>query len=348
MAKGSSSGDRPRRPTLQDVADRVGTSKMTISRYLRDPQQVAEATREQIAAVMAELGYIPSRVPDMLANAKSRAIGVLLPSMSNQVFASVVRGIESITQPAGYHCLYAHYGYDALREEEQIRQLLSFHIDGLILSETVHTDTTLRMLDVAGIPVVEVMELPARPIDQAVGMDHEAAATAMVNAMLTCGKRHIAYLAARLDRRTLLREAGYRAAMTAAGLVPCVIASEASSSFSLGGELLQQARQALSDLDGVFCTNDDIAAGALLAAQAHGLRVPEDLAVAGSNALDIGRALSPQLASIVTPREQIGRLAAERLLARINGEHFATPVIDAGFTLFHGGSLGTASQQENT
>ncbi|MBE9609995.1 gluconate operon transcriptional repressor GntR [Chitinilyticum piscinae] len=331
--------DKPRRPTLQDVADRVGTSKMTISRYLRDPQQVAEATRAQIAGVMAELGYIPSRVPDMLANAKSRAIGVLLPSISNQVFASVVHGIERITQPAGYQCLYAHYGYSAQREEDQIRQLLSFHIDGLILCETVHTDATLRMLEVAAIPVVEVMELPAQPIDQAVGLDHTAAARAMVEAMLARGKRHIAYLAARLDRRTQLREAGYRAAMLAAGLTPCVVASEASSSFSLGSELLRQARVEHPQLDGVFCTNDDIAAGALLAAQAMGLTVPDDLAVAGCNALDIGRALAPPLASIVTPREAIGELAAQRLLARINGERFNSTVIDAGFTLFAGGSI---------
>ncbi|WP_348944232.1 substrate-binding domain-containing protein [Chitinibacter sp. FCG-7] len=331
--------DKHRRPSMQDVADLVGTSKMTISRYLRAPELVAPATATRIAEVMAQLGYIPSRVPEMLANDRSRAIGVLLPSMSNQVFAAVAQGIEEVTVPAGYHVLYGHYGYDAEREAEQIAQLLSFHIDGLILSESNHTERALKILGVAAIPVVEMMDLPASPIDQAVGLDHRAAAAAMVYAMLSRGKRQIVYLAARLDQRTRMRESGYRQAMDAAGLPSHVIHTNAASTFSLGGELLARAQLAVPQLDGVFCTNDDIAAGALLAAQAQGLRVPDDISIAGFNHLDIGLALQPQLASVITPRHAIGRSAAQRLIARINGETFTAPVQDLGFELFLGGSI---------
>lgn len=324
---------------MQDVADRVGTSKMTISRYLRSPELVAPATAARITQVMAELGYIPSRVPEMLANDRSRAIGVLLPSMSNQVFSAVAQGIEEITFPAGYHILYGHYGYDMLREEQQIEQLLSFHIDGLLLSESQHTERTLKMLEVANIPVVEMMELPARPIDQAVGLDHAAAAYAMVEAMIARGRRHIVYLAARLDYRTQLREQGYRQAMTQANL-PCqIVQTNASSTFSLGAQLLTQAQRGVPEVDGLFCTNDDIAAGALLAAQAQGLQIPRDLSIAGVNHLDIGLALQPQLASIMTPRHEIGRQSAQRLIARINGEQIDQAVLDLGFELFLGGSL---------
>ncbi|QLG87764.1 substrate-binding domain-containing protein [Chitinibacter bivalviorum] len=331
--------EKTRRPTMQDVADLVGTSKMTISRYLRAPELVAPATAIRIAKVMSQLGYVPSRVPEMLANDRSRAIGVLLPSMSNQVFSAVAQGIEEITVPAGYHVLYGHYGYDAEREAQQVAQLLSFHIDGLMLSESQHTERTLKMLAAADIPVVEMMDLPASPIDQAVGLDHTAAAAAMVNTMIQRGKRHIVYLAARLDQRTQMREIGYRQAMNAAGLECKVIHTNVSSTFSLGGQLLAQAQQQIPQLDGIFCTNDDIAAGALLAAQAQGLRVPDDISIAGVNHLDIGLALQPQLASIVTPRHAIGRCAAERLIARINGEQFTNPVQDLGFELFLGGSI---------
>ena len=92
--------------------------------------------------------------------------------------------------------------------------------------------------------------------------------------------------------------------------------------------MLRQALEQAPDLDGVFCTNDDIAAGALLAAQAMQLAVPQRLAVAGFNALDIGDALHPVLASVVTPREAIGRLAAQRLLGRIHGQRYADAVVD--------------------
>jgi LacI family gluconate utilization system Gnt-I transcriptional repressor len=331
--------DKQRRPSMQDVADRVGTSKMTISRYLRAPELVAPATAARIAEVMAQLGYIPSRVPEMLANDRSRAIGVLLPSMSNQVFAAVAQGIEEVTLPAGYHVLYGHYGYDAEREAEQIEQLLSFHIDGLILGESIHTERALKILAVAAIPVVEIMDLPATPIDQAVGLDHTAAAAAMVNAILARGKRQIVYLAARLDHRTRMREIGYRQAMSAAGFSSHVIHTNAPSTFSLGGELFKQALAQVPRLDGVFCTNDDIAAGALLTAQALGLAVPHEISIAGFNHLDIGLALQPQLASVITPRYEIGRCAALRLMARISGETFISPIQDLGFELFFGGSL---------
>ena len=99
---------KPRRPTLQDVADRVGITKMTVSRYLKDPALVSAAVQEKIAVALDELGYIPNRAPDLLSNAKSKAIGVLLPSLTNQVFAEVIRGVEAITEPAGYQTMLAH------------------------------------------------------------------------------------------------------------------------------------------------------------------------------------------------------------------------------------------------
>mgnify|MGYP001572250937 CR=1 FL=1 len=331
--------NKPRRSSLQDVADMVGTSKMTISRYLRSPELVAAPTAQRIADAMQALGYIPNRVPSMLANSRSRAIGVLLPSMSNQVFSAVANGIAQVASSAGYHALYGHYGYDAAQEERQIEQLLSFHVDGLVLSESNHTERTRQMLARAAIPVVEIMDLPADPIDLAVGLDHAAAARAMVEMMLGRGRRQIVYLAARMDTRTGQREAGYRAALAAQGLTPHMVQTSAASCFTLGGELMRQALQENPQLDGVFCTNDDIAAGAMLTAQALGKHIPRDISIAGVNHLDIGLALTPQLASIITPRFDIGRIACERLIARINGETLIERSVDLGFELFLGGSL---------
>lgn len=331
---------RKRRPTLQDIADLTGVTKMTVSRYLRDPQAVAEGTRERIAAAVERLGYIPNRAPDILSNATSKAIGILIPSLSNQVFAALVRGIESVTRPAGYQTLLAHYGYSPQREEEQVASLLSYHVDGLILSDSQHTARTRKMIATAGIPVVETMDLPEQPIDMVVGMDHRAAARAMVTEMLRRGRRTPVYLGARLDVRTRLRMEGYYQAMEQAGLAGRHLLTEQSSSFTLGGELLEQALARYPDLDGLYCTNDDLAVGALLRCQARGIAVPRQIAIAGSNALDIGRAMSPQLASIVTPRKEIGCEAATLLLARLGGAPLTERRKDLGFSLFEGGSLG--------
>lgn len=102
---------KKKRPGLQDVADQVGVTKMTVSRYLRDPDRVSQALQAKIAAALDRLGYIPNRAPDILSNATSRAIGVLLPSLTNQVFAEVLRGIEQVTDANGYQTMLAHYGY---------------------------------------------------------------------------------------------------------------------------------------------------------------------------------------------------------------------------------------------
>ncbi|MGY4026925.1 substrate-binding domain-containing protein [Aeromonas rivuli] len=331
---------RKRRPTLQDIADLTGMTKMTVSRYLRDPQAVAEATRERIAAAVEQLGYIPNRAPDILSKATSRAIGILIPSLSNQVFSALVRGIESVTRPAGYQTLLAHYGYSPEREEEQVASLLSYHVDALILSDSLHTPRTRKMIATAGIPVVETMDLPEQPIDLVVGMDHRAAARAMVTEMLSRGRRRPIYLGARLDVRTRLRMEGYYQAMAEANLPGRHLLTERASSFTLGGELLEQALAEYPDLDGLYCTNDDLAVGALLRCQALGIAVPERLAIAGSNALDIGRAMSPSLASIITPREAMGREAATLLMARLAGNPMPQTRIDLGFTLYQGDSLG--------
>ncbi len=327
------------RTTLQDVADQVGVTKMTVSRYMRNPESVAEKTRVKIAAAIEEMGYIENRAPAMLSKSSSRAIGILLPSLSNQIFASFVQGIEIVTKANGYETLLAHFSYDELEEERKIASLLSYQVDGLILTESNHTQRTLQMIQNAGIPVVETMELPAQPIDMAVGLDHEDASYSAVKRMLDTGKRTIVYFGARLDTRTKLRMQGYDRAMTEAGLESRHVLTGEHSSYSLAHELLAQALEIYPDMDGVFCTNDDVAIGTILSAQQRGIQIPQQLAVVGYNALDIGQAISPKLTSVDTPRFEIGKKSAELLIARLKGEAQAEQVVDMGYEITAGESV---------
>ena len=301
---------KKKRPVLQDVADRVGVTKMTVSRFLRNPEQVSVALRGKIAAALDELGYIPNRAPDILSNATSRAIGVLLPSLTNQVFAEVLRGIESVTDAHGYQTMLAHYGYKPEMEQERLESMLSWNIDGLILTERTHTPRTLKMIEVAGIPVVELMDSKSPCLDIAVGFDNFEAARQMTTAIIARGHRHIAYLGARLDERTIIKQKGYEQAMLDADLVPYSVMVEQSSSYSSGIELIRQARRGY-----------------------------DDMAIAGFHGHDIGQVMEPRLASVLTPRERMGSIGAERLLARIRGESVTPKMLDLGFTLSPGGSI---------
>ncbi|QOR40837.1 gluconate operon transcriptional repressor GntR [Billgrantia diversa] len=330
---------KKKRPTLQDIADRVGATKMTVSRCLRDPTTVSEGLRERIFSVAEQVGYIPNRAPDLLSRATSHSIGLLVPSLTNQVFADVLVGIEEVTEPLGYHLMLSHYGYSQDLEERSLASLLSYNVDGVILSDSYHTARTCRMLETAGIPIVEIMDSLTPPLQQSIGFDNVRAAHDMVSEMIRRGRRRIAYLAVRLDSRTRQREQGYRQAMEEQGLVPLSLQRSQRSSYSVGAALLGEILAQHPDTDGIFCTNDDVAVGAYFECLRRGVKVPEQMAIAGFHGHDVGQVMTPRLASVVTPRQAIGRRAASELLRRIQGGALEEPVIDLGYTIEPGMTL---------
>lgn len=330
---------KKRRPTLQDIADRVGATKMTVSRCLRDPSTVSEGLGQRIFAVAEEVGYIPNRAPDLLSRSTSRSIGVLVPSLTNQVFADILVGIEANTEPVGYHLMLSHYGYSQELEERSLASLLSYNIDGVILSDSHHTPRSVRMLETAGIPTVEIMDSLTQPMHQAVGYDNVAAAFDMVDTMIRGGRRHVVYLAVRLDERTRQREKGYSRAMEAHGLEPRTLQRIQRSSYTVGASLMAEILAEHSDTDGIFCTNDDVAVGAYFECLRRGVDVPGRIAIAGFHGHDVGQVMSPKLASVVTPREAIGERASRELLARIQGEAMGQSVIDLGYRIELGETL---------
>ncbi|MBA2780846.1 substrate-binding domain-containing protein [Billgrantia kenyensis] len=330
---------KKKRPTLQDIADRVGATKMTVSRCLRDPATVSEGLRERIFDVAEQVGYIPNRAPDLLSRATSHSIGLLVPSLTNQVFADVLVGIEEVTEPLGYHLMLSHYGYSQELEERSLASLLSYNVDGVILSDSHHTRRTCRMLETAGIPTVEIMDSLTAPLHQAVGYDNVRAAYDMVSAMIDKGRRRVVYLAVRLDPRTLQREQGYRQAMQEHGLEPLTLQRSQRSSYTVGAALMSEILEEHPGVDGIFCTNDDVAVGAYFECVRRGVKVPEQLGIAGFHGHDVGQVMSPRLASVITPRQAIGERAARELLARIRGELPATHCIDLGYRIESGMTL---------
>ncbi len=331
--------NKTKRPSLQDIANHLGMTKMTISRYLRNPETVAPETRAKIANAIENFGYIPNRAPDMLFNAKSKSIGVLVPSFTNQVFADVIKGIEEINDKAGYHTMLGHYGYSSKKEEQRIESLLSYNVDGLILSENHHSARVKKMLSVANIPVVEIMDTSEIGFKQVIGFDNIAAAQAMVETMIMRGYKNIVYFAVRMDKRTLLKQQGYEQAMLRHQLKPIVISTDQHSSFSLAADLLHTTLQKHPDTNGIFCTNDDLAIGAIFECQRLGIKIPKQMAIAGFHGHDVGQAMVPQLATVITPRFEIGRIAAREILNQINGIPQQSAVINLGYQIHLGESI---------
>lgn len=331
---------RNHRISLQDIATLAGVTKMTVSRYLRSPKKVSKETGERIARIMEEINYVPNRAPGILLNAQSYTIGVLIPSFQNQLFADILAGIESVTSGHNYQTLIANYNYDRESEEESVINLLSYNIDGIILSEKFHTLRTVKFLRSAKIPIVELMDLQGERLDMEVGFDNRQAAFDMVTTMLDKRqRRRIIYLGSKDDIRDELRFHGYCDAMTGRGLEAHRINPRASSSINLGMQLMNEAFTLFPDTDGVFCTNDDIAMGALLLCFERGMVIPEQISIAGFHGLEMGKQMIPSLASVITPRFDIGRMAAQMLLDKLRNDDLNHNTVDLGYQIYHGNTL---------
>jgi LacI family gluconate utilization system Gnt-I transcriptional repressor len=322
------------RVTLSEIAERVGTSSITVSRVLNAPHLVSQELRQQIESVIAELGYMPNRAARALARARSDSVTVLIPSLSNTVFTQLLEGVRDVLHTAGYRTLIGDTRYSPEEEESLLRAYLEHSPDGILITGFDQTAATRELLQRSRVPVVHMMEL-ADGDTYSVGLNQFDAGWTITRHLLDRGYRKIGFLGAQLDPRVMERLAGYRAALRDAGFDHSVgeILDPIPSSIGLGATLLDRLLKQAPDTDALFCCNDDLALGVLFECQRRGIKVPEQLAVAGFNDLAAAACVHPALTTIATPRYEIGRVAASMLLQLMKGETPVPAKKDLGFSL---------------
>lgn len=322
------------RVTLAEIAAKVGTSAITVSRVLNTPQLVSEELRLQIETAIADLGYMPNRAARALASARSDSVAVLIPSLSNTVFTDLLAGVRDVLHKRGYRTLIGDTRYSVQEEESLLRAYLEHSPDGVLITGFGQSPLTKKLLESSRIPVVHMMDLDG-PANYAVGMKQFDAGVAMTRHLFERGYRRIGFLGAQLDPRVMERLAGYRAVLKEHGTsyVQGELLDETPSSIGLGVSLLDRLLKQAPDCDAVFCCNDDLALGVLFECQRRGIRVPEQLGVAGFNDLAASAWASPSLTTIATPRYAIGHAAASMLLQLMKHETPSPAKLDLGFSL---------------
>ena len=326
-------------PTLKEVAEAAGVSAITASRALNAPERVSAATRTRVLQAVERLGYVPNLVAGSLASARSRFIAVIVPSLANAVFIEVIQGLQETFEAQGYQILLGNTDYDLQREYQLIRTFFGWSCSALVTAGLRHNDACRALLESWDQPIMEVMEL-GEALDLNVGLDHRDAGRCMARHLLERGHRAIAYVGAGMaaDYRAGLRFEGHREVLAARGLaVPC-LDIDRPGGLDGGARGLALALANHPGITAIHFANDDLAAGALLHAQRRGLRVPEQIAIAGFNGLPLGRHVTPRLTTILSPRSTIGRLAAEEVLRRLAGKSVRRRQHDVGFTLLEGES----------
>jgi LacI family transcriptional regulator, gluconate utilization system Gnt-I transcriptional repressor len=321
--------------TLDEIAVAAGVSAITVSRALRKPEVVSAAVRERIRIVVEDMGYVPDPAASALASSRSDVIGVLIPSVTNNVFADVLRGIYSVLEAERFRLQLANSRYSTLEEERLLRIFLSQRPAGLIVSGIDQSEASRKLLFRADCPVVQIMETGPDPVDMMVGFSHYEGARAAVSHLVERGYRRIAFLGARMDPRTQRRLKGYESVLRAHEMLDerLVLCTPRASTVQLGCELFADLCARAPDVDAVFCNNDDLAVGVLFEAQRRRIAVPQSLGICGFNDLEIVAVTNPALTSVRTYREDMGRRAIQMVLASIAGEPVDEPVVDLGFKL---------------
>ncbi|MEM6595365.1 MAG: LacI family DNA-binding transcriptional regulator [Pseudomonadota bacterium] len=307
--------------TLRDVSEASGVSEMTVSRVLRNRGEVSDKTREKVLTAARELGYVPNKIAGALASNRVNLVGVIIPSLSNMVFPEVMMGISKVLEGTPLQPVVGVTYYEPEKEEEVIFEMLSWRPSGLIVAGLEHTDAARKMMENAGVPIVEIMDVDGDAIDACVGISHTRAGRETAKEILARGYRRIGLLGTKmpLDHRARKRFEGFTAVLEEAGLT---LADEeyysGGSALAKGREMTEAILERSRDLDFLYYSNDMIGAGGLLYCLEAGIDVPGDIGLAGFNGVELIDGLPKRLATMDSCRTEIGEKAATMVLASLD------------------------------
>jgi DNA-binding LacI/PurR family transcriptional regulator len=311
------------RVTLRDVAERAGVSMKTVSNVVRGYEHVSPIMRERVQAAVDELGYRPNRIGRNLATGRSDMLGLAFPDLRRPYFAELAHVFARVAEQRGYRLLLSETGGTEEGERAVLRDREAGIVDGLVMHPRALSPSVLdeqRM----GMPVVFLGEDPQPPNADQVAVDNLAAAEDAVAHLVAMGRRRIGFLGHETgapSQTSALRLEGYGAALSAAGivrdpslLIPREVGDARGAEAALDAALDRGLR-----VDALLCREDLAAIGALRALSRRGLRVPEDVAVVGWDAIDLGESTDPSLTSVAPDTHALVERALDLLLERLEG-----------------------------
>lgn len=316
------------RPTLRDVAEHVGVSQISVSRYFQDPTRLSAPLRERIERAVAALGYVPNLVAGGLASARSRAIGMVIPNISGPIFANMIQSFSDAVTAHGYQLLLASSYFSVDLEEHAVRGLLGWSPAALVLTSHFHSRGTEELIAQTQVPVIETWDYQPRRKPLQIGFVHQEAGRIAARHLIERGYRRIAFVQNSVagDASALERRDGYAEVMHEHGREPIVFAPTDAQPTHAGREALLALVSARYAADALIFANDNLAFGALLAAPRTGIRVPEQCAIVGFGDYPLAETLMPSLTTVRPPAREMGVAAAE-LIFELRGDNspvFAT------------------------
>lgn len=317
--------------TIHEIAELAKVSPATVSRVLSNSDYpVSKELQDRIRRIAKEVNYIPNMLGKQLKKNTSTTIAVIIPSISNPFYSSVVFGIEEVAREHNYTVITCNSLQDPALEEEYIRTIMEKQIKGLIISSISEDKTLLRQCMKLGLNVVAIDQFIEEDQVSQIKFDYQKGGYLATKHLLDLGHTRIAYLTSKLDRpsRKSIYQ-GYVSAMKESGFTPMMQESGSEDLYNpvhdfdtgkrLAGKLFRELKHGELPT-ALFACNDMMAFGVIHELTERGVKVPHDISVVGFDGIDFGMMIQPPLTSIKQPDYEMGKMACKLLFDKIQGE----------------------------
>lgn len=305
--------------TIYDVAREASVSMATVSRVVNNNPNVKPQTRKKVFEAIERLGYRPNAVARGLASKKTTTVGVVIPDISNAIFAEVARGIEDIANMYHYNIILCNADKKKDKEIRVINTLLEKQVDGLLFMGGAVTEDHIQAFKTSSVPIVLCATTDEGDNYPSVDIDHIGAAEDAVSTLIQNGHRHIAMISGTLQDASngFARFQGYKNALEKAG-IPFNedLVRIGNYRYESGLEVTHHFLETQDKPTAIFAANDEMAIGAIHAIQDKGLRVPEDISVISVDNVRMASMVRPLLSTVAQPMYDIGAVSM-RLLTKL-------------------------------
>jgi DNA-binding LacI/PurR family transcriptional regulator len=327
-----------RRASIKDIARLANVSHSTVSRALRGSSLISPQTITRIRQIAADSGYRPSAAARSLVTSRSATIGVVVTSIADPFAAEVVLGIEDAADQRDYSVILANSNAQPDREMRVVRAFEERRVDGIIVTSSRVGAVYAELLSQTHVPIVLLNNQHPSEFMHSVMIENLAASRRATQHLIDLGHKRIAYIGDRFGCQSdTERFSGYQSALEAANLpIQTEYIGYGNGSSEGGDSAMSELLSLQQPPTAVFCYNDMTALGALVEVRARGLRVPDDLSMAGFDDLPIIQYLDPPLTTVRQPMYQMGRMAMEILLELMEGKTRAHDTHVAGELMVRG------------
>jgi LacI family transcriptional regulator len=311
--------------TIYDIAEALNLSPATISRGLKEHPAIRKDTRKKILEKAKEMGYRQNFFASNLRRNRTNTIGVIVPRLNSYFMSTVIAGMEKIANQAGYNLIISQSMESLAKEVVNVKTLYNSRVDGLLVSLAYATDDICHFEELLdkGVPLIFFDRVFEHPQCTSIVIDNYKAGYEVTQHLISQGCKRIAHITASLKRNVYAdRLRGYKQALNDNGI-------EYNEELVFVNNLSDQAgvdvtRSLLKmDLrpDAIFTSNDACAVSCIRELKMAGLKIPNDIAIAGFNNDPLSKVIEPNLTTINYPGHEMGEVAASTLIGRLDLKH---------------------------